>query len=204
MNGRSATTAMLTAIIALSVAGCGGGGGNGGTANVTGRVVDDGTLKGIVAIVRIATKTGVQTGADGRFSIAGLPTGTQTMTVTAEGYETYQETVTLVNGDNALGDIYIPPTLRPGRGAITGRVTLASGTAVSGAQIQAGSAIGVSRSDGTGRFHVYNVPAGTIQVSFYDPGTGASAWKWVTISPGLPPADMGTVALSFGPPPPPI
>lgn len=193
---------VLASLMAVALTGCGGGGG--GTATVVGRVVDDGTLAGIAnAIVRVGNRAEARTGADGRFTVNNAPVGDQMLVITAGGHDTLHLPVTLTDGQNNVGLCYMAPTLNPGRGAITGRLALANGTPVSGGIVQSGTASAVSRSDGTGRFTLYNVPAGSPQVSFYDANSGASAWRFIAVNPGET-VDIGRVILSFGPPPPPL
>ena len=91
--------AALAAVVALS--GCGGGGGtpgSGGRSYVTviGTVVDDlGDGVGS-ATVTIANITGV-TQSDGRFTILSVPTGSQTISASKDGFST-SKTVS-VSGD---------------------------------------------------------------------------------------------------------
>jgi hypothetical protein len=203
MTARALTAVLLAGLLGAAVTGCGGGGG-GGVATVTGRAIDDGTQGSLAnATVRVGSTASAQTGSDGRFTVNGAPTGTQMLTVAAGGHDTFHQPVTLSGGVNNVGLLYVAPTLNPGRGGVTGTLVLSNGDAVSGGQVQSGGASAVSRSDGTGRFTVYNVPAGSAQVSFYDPNTGASAWRFVTVPSGSV-GDIGSVSLSFGPPPPPL
>jgi len=200
---RITIAALLLGSLTLCLAGCGGGGGGNAVATVTGRVVDDGSLDGIAsATVRVGDADRDTTGADGRFSVFGAPTGSQTLTITAAGYSTYTDGVWLIEGTNALGTLYVPPTLQAGTGAITGTLFLSDGTAVGGGTAQTATASAVTRSDGTGRFTIYNVPAGTPQVNFSDPVSGETAWAYVTVTAGAT-ANVGKVTLSSGPPAPP-
>jgi hypothetical protein len=202
MTARVLIAVLLVGLIAVAGAGCGGGG-EGGAAAVTGRVVDDGTQASLAgATVRVGSTASAQTGSDGRFTISNAPTGTQTLVVTAGGHDTLRGSVALTSGTNSLGLLYLAPTLGAGRGAITGTLALSSGAAVGGGQVQSGSASAVSRSDGTGRFTLYNLTAGSAQVGFYDPNTGASASRSVTVPSGSV-KDIGSVLLSSGPPGPP-
>jgi hypothetical protein len=201
-------TLALAGAVALLVlaAGCGGDGGGDGGATVTGQAIDDGRLEaGAGAVARVGGKTSAPTAANGIFTIAGTAAGPQTLTVTAPGHQSSQRSVTLSRGANDVGVFYLPPNPQAGRGAITGTVVLAgSNTPVGGAVIRSGTTMGLSRSDGTGRFTLYNIGTGMVQVTFTDPATGAGSWRYVSVDAGGDPADVGTVALSMGPPPPPI
>ena len=206
MNCRTLIAILLAGSFLSALAGCGGGTGGGGVATVTGRVVDDGTQVGIAnATARVGNTASAQTGGDGRFTISDAPTGSQMLTVTAAGHDSSNLPVTLTAGQNSVGLVYMAPTLNLGRGAITGRLVLASdGTAVSDGTVQSGSASAVSRSDGSGQFTLYNVPVGSVQVNFYDPNSRASTIRFnVPVSSGQT-TDLHDVMLSFGPPPPPL
>jgi hypothetical protein len=207
MNARTALLIVtLVSIIGLA-SGCGGGdggGAGGGAATLTGQAVDDGSLQALRnAVAQVGAKTSDATSANGIFTLAGAPTGTQALTVTAPGHQPLQRSVTLTKGANDVGIWYLPPEVDSGKGAITGRVLLGS-SPVGGAVISSGQVSAVSRSDGTGRFTVYNIPAGAAQVTFSDASSGASAWRNITVTAGPTPVDIGTVTLSYGPPPPPI
>lgn len=208
MNARIVLSLVALGSIATIAVGCGGGdgGGGGGAATITGQAVDDGSLQPVRnAVAEVGGKTSAPTAANGVFTIAGVPTGTQTVRVTAPGHDPVQRSTTLTGGSNDVGIYYLPPQADPGKGAITGRVVSAAGnTPLGGAIISSGQAQAVSRSDGTGRFTLYNIPAGMVQVTFSDPASGVGTWRYVTISAGSTPTDIGTVALSFGPPPPPL
>jgi hypothetical protein len=210
MNARSALLLVTLGSVLAIAAGCGGGdgggGGGGGAATLTGQAVDDGSQQPLRnAVAQVGARTSDPTTANGVFMIAGVPTGAQTLTVTAAGHQAAQRSVALVKGANDVGIWYLPPQMDAGKGAITGRVVLASGnTPVGGAVIQSGQAMAVSRSDGTGRFTLYNIPAGMAQITFSDAASGAGTWRYLNVSAGSTPADIGTVTLSFGPPPPPI
>ncbi|MBM3499294.1 MAG: carboxypeptidase-like regulatory domain-containing protein [Armatimonadetes bacterium] len=192
----------LCGALGLGLAGCGGGG-EAALALVTGQVVDDGSLQGIAnATVRIGAARD-DTAADGTFIINDAPTGTQTLSITAAGHEAYQQGVSLAGGTNTLGLLYLPPTLAAGTGAITGTLVLSNGSRVEDGVVRSGAVSARSRSDGTGRFTLYSVPPGTPQVTFIDPVSGESAWRYITVTAGGL-ADVGQVRLSSGPPPPPL
>jgi hypothetical protein len=143
------------------------------------------------------------TGTTGQFTLTGVGQGAQTLTVTAAGHERVDVPLNVVGGQNQAGTVYLPPTRNGGRGHITGTVALASGAAVDGANVGGGGSTAKTRSDGTGRFTLYNVNVGAVQVTAQDPSTGATAWHPGTVAAGQI-LNIGTLFLSFGPPPPPI
>ncbi|MBM3471773.1 MAG: carboxypeptidase-like regulatory domain-containing protein [Armatimonadetes bacterium] len=206
MTARVSIAVLLAGFLAATITGCGGSGAGGGVATVTGRVVDDGTQAPVAnATARVGNTASAQTGADGRFTINDAPTGNQMLSVTAGGHDSSNVPVTLSAGQNSVGTVYLAPTLNLGRGAVTGRLVLASNnSAVSGGIVQSGTISALSRADGSGRFTLYNVPAGSAQVNFYDPSTTAGTIRFnVPVSSGQT-TDLGNVLLSFGPPPPPL
>jgi hypothetical protein len=205
MTARALITVLLAGLLAIATAGCGGGTGGGGVAVVTGRVIDDGTQAPIANATASVGTARAQTGADGRFTINDAPTGSQMLTVTAGGHDSSHLPMVLSSGQNTAGTVYLAPTLNPGRGAVAGKMVLASdGSAVNSGIVQSGSASALSRADGSGLFTLYNVPAGSVQVNFYDPGSSASTIRFnIPVSSGQT-TNLGNVLLSFGPPPPPL
>jgi hypothetical protein len=156
------------------------------------------------AVAEVGGKSSEPTGADGLFAVTGAPTGTRAITVTAPGHAAVARTMTLHSGENAAGSFYLPPVTPAGTGAVTGVMVLAGTMApINNGNVQSGNVTGRSRSDGSGQFTLNGVPQGdNVQVSFYDPATGSTAYRYVDIRDGLV-ASIGTVALSIGPPPPP-
>ena len=70
-------------VAAVLVTGCGGGGGPATTGTVTGTVVEIASGSGISgAEVEIGGRSATSTSPAGAFSVAGLPPGTQLITVT--------------------------------------------------------------------------------------------------------------------------
>jgi len=205
MNCRTLIALLVASSLLSALAGCGGGGGGGGAATVTGRVVDDGSQQAVAnATARVGSASALTSG-NGRFTIDGAPTGSQMLTVTAAGHDSSNLPLTVSSGQNDVGTVYMAPTLNLGSGAVTGRLVLASDNSpVNGGTIQSATASAVSRSDGSGQFTLYNVPAGSVQINFYDPITTASTIRFnVTVSSGHT-TNIGNVLLSFGPPPPPL
>ncbi len=213
VSGLLAVTAGL--LVAALVAGCGGGGGSGGptpsaqTATVTGTIVHDGRLDGVAdATARIESRSSAATSATGEFTITQVPTGPQELQVSQQYYLTLTTPITVGAPSTDAGIIYLVPKMTATQGAVSG-VVVNSGTndKVAGALISIADQTGKSRSDGTGVFHVYKIPvqgaSQTYTIWVYDPATGRTGSKQVTVTAGPTPADAGTIALEFGPPPPP-
>jgi len=197
---------LLVGALALAIAGCGANsGGDGGSATVVGTAVDDGTIVQLLnAVAQVGGQSSPPTGADGAFVVTGAPTGAQAITVTAPNHVTTSETVALQSGTNSVGLFYVPPILAPGTGAVTGIMVLAgSMAAVNGGNVQSGQILAKSRSDGSGRFTIYGIPAGLqVYLTFFDPATNASASTHADVVAGQV-TSIPTVSLSVGPPPPP-
>ena len=78
------------------------------TGNVRGRVIEAGTRPVVEAQVSVnGTRIGALTGANGEFTLSGVPTGPRTITVRRIGYQPVTRDVVVAAGDNQLGDIAI-------------------------------------------------------------------------------------------------
>lgn len=72
---------------------------------ITGRVVDSSTQQPLSGVtVRVAERS-TQTGADGRFTLPGIPAGTQTVRATRIGYREATQAVTLAGGQTATVEL---------------------------------------------------------------------------------------------------
>jgi len=113
-RARSALAAIACAAAALALPGCGGGGGvTPATAVVQGYVremTSDRAVQGAtVAIAAIGTTTDAQ----GRFQLAGVPTGARTITVEAAGYSVHTEILNIAAGVTTLPDILLADSPPP-------------------------------------------------------------------------------------------
>jgi hypothetical protein len=171
---------------------------------VIGFAVHDGTLDFVTgAVASIGGAQSTATGASGQFVVNDAPRGAQTLIVNAPVYERTARNVNVQGPQMDVGYCYLAPTLTPGRGAVTGTVQYGA-SGVAGATIQGGGAWARSRADGSGRFTLYDVPVGQVQITAYDSASGASGWRMVSTQAGLPAVDIGSITLSTGPPPPPL
>lgn len=203
MKLRVTAALLVVGMLLVGMAGCGGS--SNPTATVLGLIVDDGTLVALAgAVAGIGNAFSPATAGDGRFTLGGAPTGAQTLVIAAPGHQALNLAVNLQAGDNDLGLVYVAPTLNAGNGIIRGRCQTAGALPIAGATIKSGTATARSRADGTGAFSLYNVPFGFAQVTFQDPATGSSAWRTVELTASNWDVTIGTVSLSFGPPPPPL
>ncbi|MCE1248841.1 MAG: carboxypeptidase regulatory-like domain-containing protein [Firmicutes bacterium] len=165
---RHILTAVIVIMLAFGfIAGCNNSsddGGSGNTGTITGTVTDQNSqpIEGALCTV---TTTGVKadysdtTDSSGVYEIGGIPEGVWPLTVSADGYITQTEDVTIVSGDTTQ----VPAIPMPvqGYGSVTGTVVSAldGTTPISGAAVSCGGVAGVSGTDGT--FTLANVPAGS-------------------------------------------
>lgn len=77
------------------------------TGSVRGRVTDAASGRGLgdVQVLVADTRIGAISGADGNFTVTGVPTGTRTMTVRRLGYQPVTRTVTVTAGAAATLDV---------------------------------------------------------------------------------------------------
>ncbi len=76
---------------------------------ITGRVTDSTTsasLTGITVAVE-GTKLATTTGADGRYTISGVPTGPQTIVARRLGYRTHRRAVTVTENESVTADVVL-------------------------------------------------------------------------------------------------
>jgi TonB-dependent SusC/RagA subfamily outer membrane receptor len=77
------------------------------TGTVRGRVVDGASGRGLpdVQVLIAETRIGTATGENGQFTLTGVPVGARMLTVRRLGYQATSRPITVVAGDNAVGDI---------------------------------------------------------------------------------------------------
>lgn len=75
------------------------------TGTVAGRVVDAATREPLSGVAVSVAERGALTGADGRFTITGVPAGTNTLRVTRIGYTQVTQPVTVAAGQTATVEI---------------------------------------------------------------------------------------------------
>jgi hypothetical protein len=186
----------LAMMVAL-MAGCGGGGGGSSTGSVVGQVFDDQTLAPIAgASVKVGTAASVVTNSSGAFTVSGLSSGSQSVTISATGYGASVTSVTVGTGTVSAGSIYLKPGAQSGKGNVTGQV-LSGSTPIGGAIVSAGGASGVTKADG--RFTLYNLTPGAVTVSASSAELSGSTTTTVVSGSTV----SVTVFVSIAPPPPP-
>jgi hypothetical protein len=161
--------ALIAALFAVVIAGCGGG--TSGGASLTGRVVDGGSGSPIQG-VRVALGTAnANSAADGGFTLTGVALGSGILTAQMSGYEVASVPVTVTAGSNTLPvDVNMAPLTGdpPGESprTIAGTIKLSNGSNASGVTVTLLS--GASQYDhmttgADGRYYFW-APAGTYTV----------------------------------------
>ncbi|MDD5510615.1 MAG: carboxypeptidase regulatory-like domain-containing protein [Dehalococcoidales bacterium] len=132
-----------------------------------GYVIDSATTMGISgAVVSIGGKSGA-TGASGYFNITGLTPGDKNISVSANGYESFMGTVTLVKGLNTLTIPLTPGGTGPGTATLIGVITDAdTGTPIVGATINvrdlSGNLLAAAASQMYGNYERPDLPVTTV------------------------------------------
>ena len=145
------------------------------TITVSGLVLDLRTETPIVgAAVEIGGRPAVTTDPDGQFSVSDVTVGQRDVVVTADGYDLYQHTITIMPGMAALRILLSreSPQPPPGPYTITGQVTLLGSTDNAGATVTAfeydrAEVLAVTTTDAAGYYYLF-VPPGhyRIEVSY--------------------------------------
>lgn len=157
----------------------------GGTGAVSGRVVNaEGGEPLGGARIELASGLSVESGADGRFLLAGAPSGLHTLLVTRAGYAGYSAVATVSDGAiTDMGEIALPAVADTGM--VLGRVVDGnSGSVIDLVRVSlAGASVGEVLSDARGEFEFAGVPPGEYQLRFEKDGYHAAALN-VTIAAG--------------------
>jgi uncharacterized membrane protein len=138
---------------------------------IRGTVVSDADGKAIEgATVQLGDRS-AQTDANGEFTIENVDPDQATLHVSATGYESEDDTVTVAVGLNSVNTIRLTPTPAPPpaeTGTLTGTVTSSAGGPVAGATVKVGSQ--TTTTDDQGKFTLNGVPTGAADVEVTKPG----------------------------------
>jgi M6 family metalloprotease-like protein len=140
------------------------------------------------ATVTIAGKSAVST-SYGTFSIAGIPAGSYTLTVSRTGYLTQTSTDFIVGGNQSNVSFYLSPVPTY---TVSGTVRQATGAVLSGATVSLGGKSSVTGSAGS--FNIAGVPAGSYTLTVTRAGYHALTVTGYVIS-----GDTGGVDLALDP-----
>ncbi len=151
-----------------------------GTGSVTGTVTDANTKAGITGATVSGGGQTTTTASGGAYTLSNVPAGTAvTITASATGYQSAQQSVTLTSGGSATANFALTPITT---GTISGGVFKTSdGTAISGATVSGG---GVSATtNASGAYTLNNVPTGAVSVTASASGFQSST-QTVTVTAG--------------------
>ena len=161
------------------------------TGTVSGRVTNSATSQGIpgAEVCVLSSSQCATANAQGNYSIANVPAGSQTVRATATGYAAGQQNVTVIAGGTVTANFAL--VAAPTTGTVSGRVTRASNNqAISGAQVCVLSSNQCANTNAQGNYSITNVAAGSQTVRATANGFTA-AQQNVTVPAG------GTVTANF-------
>jgi thermitase len=140
--------------------------------NITGKVAD--TTSGL-PVAGATVTDGARTASsdtNGQYSISGVPQGTYAVTVSASGYSTSSQTVSVTAGQTTTANFALAKLPPPG--SITGKVTdAADASPVPGATVSDGVRTGPT--DANGQYTITGVPQGSYTVTASVAGYSASS-----------------------------
>lgn len=146
---------------------------------VSGTVTDSVTEKPVGDATVSIEATETDTGADGRYRLAGIEPGSRTLKVVKTGYQTYTTQITVAAGTTACSVALSPVSTS---GSIEGTVTDAStGKALQGAEVNGGNTAGTT--DENGAYTLTGVQAGDCNVTVSKTGYNSNS-ATVTVKAG--------------------
>jgi hypothetical protein len=105
------------------------------------------------------------TGVGGNYTLAGVPTGTRTVTVSASGYDSTSLPIVVSDGVPSTLDFVLTPTVGGGgTGALKGTVTDSSGTKLGGVLVEVQGGGQSATTNKGGKYTIQNVPEGSQDV----------------------------------------
>ena len=136
-----------------------GGGSAFGT--VAGSVTDDAEIPSGITNAAVSTDSGQNgtTGAFGDYSIANVPVGSRTISVTASGYDSQSTTETVSDGATTTVNFALNETPTGGSGSIKGTVYSGAGGKLQGVNLQVMGGTSSMTNKG-GKYTIQNVPGG--------------------------------------------
>lgn len=141
------------------------------TGSIAGIVLNGETLQAFAGarITIKGTNRSTTSGADGRYALAAVPIGNQSVVASANGFQSDEEPVTVIADQTSTQDFFLIPQT----GSIIGFVyNTATSQPLAGAQVKAAGISGTTGADGT--FQLNRVPVGTQTVTATAPGFTAA------------------------------
>lgn len=137
---------------------------------VAGKVTDSATSNGITN-ASVETDTGQSTTTDsyGDYSIANVPTGSRTVSVTASGYDNQQATDLVTDGGTTTIDFALVETPTGGSGSVKGTVYSGQGGKLQGVTVTVDGGTSSMTNKG-GKYTIQNVPGGWQTIIATKPG----------------------------------
>ena len=136
------------------------------TGTVEGTVTDSSTglpIQG--ASVSADTGQSDTTDVNGDYTLSNVPTGTRTITASATGYVTQQDTANVTNGGTSIVNFSLDPEPTGGTGTIKGTVTDASSGAKLGGVFVVTDTSESDTTNNGGKYTINNVPEGSRTVT---------------------------------------
>jgi hypothetical protein len=166
------------------------------TGSIDGIVIDSSNSSPIVgATVSADSGQGDTTATDGSYTLAGVPTGTRTVTISASGYDSASPSTTVTDGGTSTLNVSLSPTpVGGGAGTLKGTVKSSSGAKLNGALIQVISGPNTNTNKG-GKYTIQNVPEGLQSVIASHPDHSDTSPIPVTITAGA----TKTLNITFTP-----
>ncbi len=160
------------------------------TGTVEGTVTDSSTGNPIQgASVSADTSQSDTTDVNGDYTLLNVPTGTRTITASAAGFVTQQDTTNVTNGGTSIVNFALDPEPTGGTGTVKGTVRDSGGTKLGGILV---TTIAPSNSDTTnngGKYSIAGVPTDTVSMTAACPTSNPV--EPVTV------IDGGTVTVDF-------
>lgn len=135
------------------------------TGTVEGTVTDSSTGNPIQgASVSADTSQNDTTDVNGDYTLLNVPTGTRTITASATGYVTQQDTTNVTDGGTSIVNFALVPEPTGGTGTVKGTVTDSSGTKLGGILITTEAPSNSGTTNNGGKYSIAGVPTDTVSM----------------------------------------
>ena len=132
------------------------------TGNINGVVTEANTEKYLEGVKVSTGSIDTTSGADGKYQLTGVSSGTQTLSASKTGYDSYSTTVTVTTGETITQNIEM--TAQSSTGTVMGTVSdQSSGNVIEGAIVSIGTA--KTKSGSLGDFKLTGVSSGSQEIT---------------------------------------